>query len=116
MPEHSYKKLFFCLALICGSSALMQVLVFGKRKDLHYRHHRDTRLSATQENDVPAGPALDGTVSAIGMDRIHMNNGTGSLATFRCDNPSQYKIGQKLRITYAQGTPPTALKIEALSN
>ncbi|MBT9583215.1 hypothetical protein IV102_07690 [bacterium] len=116
MPDHSYKKLFFCLALICGASGLMQVLVFGKRKDLHFRHHPDTRFSTPQEKALPSGPALDGTVSAIGMDRIHMNNGAGSLATFRCDNPSQYKIGQKLRITYAQGTPPTALEIETLSN
>ena len=115
MPDHSYKKLFLCLFLICGASALMQVMIFNKRQNLHFRHFRDARLESPKEVYLPSGPPLDGTVSAIGMDRIHLNNGTGSLVTFRCEDPAQYQVGQKLRVTYAQGTPPTALKIEILS-
>jgi hypothetical protein len=114
MPEHSFKKLFLCLALICGSSGLMQVLVFSKRQDLHRRHHADSRLSQGAENSRPAAAPVEGTLSAIGSDRIHINNGSGSLATFRCDSPGQYQVGQKLRITYAQGDPPRVLKVELL--
>lgn len=114
MKDHTPQKLFLILLIICGTSGLMQVLVFSKKQHLHQRHYRDPRLSPTPSQFVPSGPPLDGTVAALGMDRIHLSNGRDSIVTFRCDNPTQYEVGQKLRVTYAQGNPPQALKIEVV--
>lgn len=116
MKDHSPQKLLLILCLICGASGLMQVLVFNKKQHLHQRHYRDPRRSPSPDLFVPSGPPLDGTVAAVGMDRIHLRNQpNGAVVTFRCDEPAQYKVGQKLRVTYAQGNPPQALKIEIVS-
>ena len=114
MREYSPKRLFLCIALICGFAGMMQIIVFSKRQSLHFQHHTDQRFSTPQQDSfVPAGPPAEGVVAAVGMDRIHLNTGS-KLSPYRCDNPGQYKIGERLRITYAQGSPPTALRIEKL--
>lgn len=89
---------------------MMQILVFGKRQDLHHKHYRD---QASQAPGSPAGPPVEGVVAAVGMDRIHLNTGSAT-EPFRCENPGQYQVGQRLRITYAAGDPPSALKVEKL--
>lgn len=115
MREYSFKRLFMAVALICGFAGTMQVIVFNKRQNLHFQHHPDQRFSTPNQQDkfVPAGAPAEGVVAAVGMDRIHLNSGN-KLSPYRCENPGQYKIGEKLRITYAQGSPPTAVRIERM--
>lgn len=111
MREYSVRKLLLCVGLICGFSGLMQVLVFSKRQDLHFRHYSPERSNL--QPGPQAGPPVEGVVAAIGMDRVHLNVGN-AVDPYRCENPSQYKVGDKLRITFAAGNPPQALKIEKL--
>lgn len=114
MKDHSPKKLLLCIAIICAFAGSMQVYIFKKRQSLHFKHHPDMRFSERpQDSFVPSGAPVEGTVAAIGMDRIHLSYGT-TLTPFRCESPGQYKIGEKLRITFAQGSPPTAIKIDRL--
>lgn len=88
---------------------MMQILVFGKRQDLHHQHYADPSTRPT----TVVGAPVEGVVAAVGMDRIHLNNGK-STDPYRCENPGQYRVGERLKITYAQGDPPNALKIEKL--
>ncbi len=114
MREYSAKRLLLCVALICGFAGTMQVIVFNKRQSLHFQHHPDQRFSTPrQDSFVPSGAPAEGVVGAVGMDRIHLSIGN-KLSPYRCENPGQYKIGEKLRITYAPGSPPTAVRIERL--
>lgn len=118
MREYSAKRLLLCLAAICGFAGMLQVIVFNKRQNLHFQHHPDQRFatpakSGGQDSFVPAGDPVEGSVAAVGMDRIHLSV-AGKLSAYRCENPGQYKIGEKLRVTYAQGSPPTAVRIERL--
>ncbi|MBN9418544.1 MAG: hypothetical protein J0I12_24045 [Candidatus Eremiobacteraeota bacterium] len=116
MREYSGKRLLLCIAMIVGVAGTLQVIVFNKRQKLHFQHHPDQRFETPRNNQdsfVAAGPPVEGNVAAVGMDRIHLSV-AGKLSPYRCDNPGQYKIGEKLRVTYAQGSPPTAVRIERL--
>ena len=114
MKNHSYRSLFLALLLIIGGSLTMHTLVFSKKKRLHYRHHDNGPMSPA-ETYVPAGPPVEGTVAALGISRIHLRDSRDRRNTFRCESPGQYKIGERLRETYAPGSPPTLLTVERLA-
>ena len=113
MREYSAKRLLLCFGLICGFAGILQIIVFRKRQDLHFKHHGDARITAPATPAQSNLPPIEGVVAAIGMDRVHLSLGA-AMKPFRCDNPGQYKVGEKLRITYEQGTPPKALQIERI--
>lgn len=113
MRNYSFRTLGLALLLIVGGSMSMHTFVFSKKKNLHYRHHEHGPM-APAETFVPAGPPLEGSVAALGLDRIHLFDSRANRATFRCQSPGQYKIGERLRVTFAPGAPPTAVKIEKI--
>jgi len=111
MKDHSVKRLLICLALICGSSGLMQVKIFNKRRNLHYQHYQPQTSQTLNSAPVP----MEGVVAAIGSDRIHIRQTTGGgLAPVRCDRPERFVVGQKVSIQVRPGDPPTAVGIETL--
>ena len=115
MRNYNGKTLLLAISLICIGSMTLHVLVFRKRQKLHFRHFEDQRIARSDKEEfVPSGPPIEGTLAAIGQDRIHVNTGAKYPSPFKTDRPENYKIGQKLRVTFAQGAPPIALKIEVL--
>ncbi len=113
MREYSAKRLLLCFVLICGFAGILQLVVFRKRQDLHFKHHGDARVTAPAQPIESNLPPAEGVVAAIGMDRVHLSMGA-AIKPFRCDNPGQYKVGEKLRITFTPGTPATATRVERI--
>jgi hypothetical protein len=112
MRDYSLKKLLICLGLICGSSALMQVMVFNKRRNLHYQHYQTQAAQTAQTESASA--RMEGTVAAVGSDRIHIRQAGQGLTPVRCDRPERFAVGQKVQVEYRPGNPASAINIETL--
>lgn len=112
MKDYSPARLLLILAVICVGSLSMHAMIFKKRKDLHYRHF-DPKPQSMQATAAP----VEGTVLALGMDRLHVQTATAPRMVFRCEEPGRFKVGQKVRVTYAdgpKGEAPYAVKVEAI--
>jgi hypothetical protein len=105
------RTLLISVFLICLGSGTLHVLIFGKRHDLHYQHYEDRPRPIPTATDL----SVEGRVSAIGMDCIHLQGPSNKVRKYRCESPGSYKLGQRLRIHYVEGKPPQALRIEDLS-
>jgi hypothetical protein len=112
MQEYSPRRLLFILAVICVGSLSMHAMVFKKRKDLHYRHF-DPKPQSMQA----IGRPVEGTVLALGMDRLHIKTEDSPRLVFRCEEPARFKVGQRVRATFGdgpKGEAPYAVRVEAL--
>ena len=111
------RSLVLALVLIISSSMLMHVMIFSKKQKLHYKRYTPAKNDGTQtlvnEVYVPAGDPVEGQVLAIGLDRLHLLH-NGQRRTFHCPSPGQYKLGQKVRVTFNPGAPPRATRVELL--
>jgi hypothetical protein len=115
MRNYHWKSLLLALCLICTGSMTLHFLVFRKRQSLHFRHFPDQRgMTSGREQFVPSGPPVEGVLAAVGQGKIHINTGGRFPTPFKTERPEDYKVGQKLRVTFAQGAPPVALKIEII--
>lgn len=116
MREYSLGRLLLIVGMLCIGSLTMHYFVFSKKPEMHYQHY-DPKDAERMRSPVPVATPVEGTIAAIGIDRVHVQRSDGHSSVFRCEKPGQYKVGQKVRVTYAEGPtgePPLALKIEVL--
>lgn len=113
MREYTLRGLLQIILAICLGSFLLHTLIFQRKQELHYRHFAEG-VTPTPADFLAAGPPVEGSVSAVGMGKLHLNTGSKLLTTFLVERAEDYQVGQRLRVTYAPGTPPTALKIEVV--
>ena len=111
MKQPQFRTLLVSCLLICLGSGTLHVLIFGKRDDLHRQHYDDRPVAQTT-----ASQSVEGRVSAIGMDCIHLQGPSNKVRKYRCEQPAKYSLGQSLRIHYVEGKPPLAVSIEVLDS
>jgi hypothetical protein len=116
-PMSDEKRLAASFVLIVVLSMTLHVLVFSHRKSEEVEHY-----PVTYPSDSPTpgsvefmaqGPPVFGKVVVVGTDRYYLQTPTGRQMFFYGDLPHP-SLGDNVRVTYAQGTPPTVLKLEKL--
>lgn len=98
--------------MMCVLSLTMHALVFSKKQNLHYQHF-DPKPQSMKATGVP----VEGTILALGMDRLHVKTDSSPRLVFRCEEPGRFKVGQRVRATFGdgpKGEAPYAVKVEAI--
>jgi len=110
-----FQRLAGSFLLIVGLSVTMHILVFSHRKGPPIEHYPVAYPSGqpTPSEFMAQGPPVEGKVVIIGTDRFYVETANGREMFFYGDLPHP-TFGDHVRVTYAQGTPPTVLKIEKL--
>ncbi len=111
-----FKRMAVGFLLVCLFSAIMQKTVFSKTANPK-QHYEPVYTQSTPDPEtqfLPSGPPSVGTVAAVSFDKFYLMT-TGGRQTFLVGQLRMPVVGDKVRVSFAQGRPPTALKIERLS-
>lgn len=101
--------------LVCLFSAFLQKTVFSKSANpkQHYQPVYSQSTPDPEKRFLASGPPAVGTVAAVSYDKFYLKRG-GDRLTFLVGQLPMPVVGDRVRVTFAQGRPPTALKIERL--
>ena len=108
-----FKKMIIGMALIMSASLTMHVFIFSKKA----RSYR--KLPAPTDVESPETVAskelpVEGKVVVIGTERFYLDAADGKRWMFMFGSTQRPNLGDRVRVSYSQGTPPTALKLESL--
>lgn len=109
-----WKRFAVGFVLIVACSAVMHVNLMKKGALKTERYEPRYTDTVEGEEFIAQGPPIEGTVSAISFDRFFVKSGEENI-TFKVEEGfSMPAVGQRVRVKYFQGTPPTALQLERL--
>ena len=114
-----FQKMLVGMAIIISGSLFLHVKVFSKSA----RAYRN--LPTAYETPVVArtpGAALvpskdsplEGKVVVIGSERFYLDAGDGKRKAFLYGDAAHPQLGDKVKVSFSEGSPPTTLKLEPL--
>ncbi len=111
--RRNFRRLVIGFLIMCTLSGFMHVYLVGRGVIKPYRMKPNYQVEEKQTNPefLKQGEAVVGVISAVSYDKFYVKLESKNQQFLR-GQLTPPEVGTRVKVIFAQGTPPVALKVE----